>query len=144
MPVTLRNAGAESQAIQMPAEDLLKPIASVGETVRSGKGLLGKSTVAILWVETVLGVGIWKLESDSLRLVGMGVASILFLTWFLCIGIHTRNYPDSALLEGAEWSGYKQLEMTSKSLPAPPQQQPSPFPPTIESAVDDAEPEPEE
>ncbi|MCZ6691300.1 MAG: hypothetical protein O7H41_17065 [Planctomycetota bacterium] len=128
----------------MSAEDLLKPISSVGEAARSGKGLLGKSTVAILLVETVLGVGIWKLESDGLRLVGMGLATFLFLTWFLYIARHTRDYPDSALLEGAEWFGYKQFEMTSKSLRAPPQQQPSPYPPTIESAVDDTEPESEE
>ena len=103
----------------MPAEDVIGRIAqSAGGAFRFGRGIVSRSSVVILVFMIAIAIasfglpGLWKLA-------GVGVGALVFLVWYFASLWFTVKHPDVALLDGAEWSAWKQFEASAKGLPSP-------------------------
>jgi len=104
-----------------PSADWIKQITeSAGGAFRFGTGVMGKSAVLLCVLLVVIGIAAFKLTPTAaiLAVVCIGVAS--FFGWLIAILRYTANHPESALLEGAEWTSWKRFEATAKGLGVPP------------------------
>jgi hypothetical protein len=102
----------------MPTEEIIERIAqSAGGAFRFGKGIVSRSSVVLLVFMiavalTVLGLpGLWKLA-------GLGIGGAVYLIWYFASLRFTKEHPDLALLDGAEWSAWKKFEASAKGVPA--------------------------
>lgn len=101
----------------------------IGEAFRLGSGVLGKSAIAIGILIAVGGLAIFRLKSDGAILVALGVIIVAFFLWFFPVIRFVDKHPDAALLEGAEWRGWKQFEASAKGyVPQLPEKEPMPLP----------------
>lgn len=101
--------------------EILKDISqSAGDVFRFGTGVMGKSAVLMFVLLAVLGVAIWKLEV-TVAIIGIAVlGALVFFLWLFAILRYTREHPEVALLEGAEWTAWKKFEASAKTVVTPP------------------------
>lgn len=121
----------------MSSEEILQKIASsAGGVFRFGRGLVGKSSIAVTVFLGVAGVTIYGLADPLFRIGALLVAAIVFSGWFCLILRYAHKYPETTLLEGAEWTTWKQIELGAKGLlqlpeaPVIPDPQGEPIPPS--------------
>jgi hypothetical protein len=104
-------------------EDFLKNLGIATDTVsrvRLGQGVVGKTTLAVLFVLAVLGIVAWRL-TDTWPLLAIGLAAVLVFVLYLkrTMDFADRN-PAAALLEGAEFLKWQQTELAAKNMLIPP------------------------
>lgn len=101
---------------------------TAGGAFRFGTGVMGKSAVLLFLLLSILGLAIWRLASVA-ALVGLALVAVAsFFVWFFAMLHHSHKYPETALLEGAEWTAWKRFEATSKLEHGPRPQLPGPDP----------------
>jgi hypothetical protein len=104
-------------------DDLLKHFGISAESVnriRLGRGVVGKTTSAVVVVLLVLAVAIYKLSDPKLVLLLAGLVSLIFIIYFVGVLRFADKNPGAALLEGAELLQWKQFDMEAKGLPEVP------------------------
>src|SRR5712692_664876 len=79
-----------------------------------GKGVLGRSAIAVGIFLIAVVVAAFRLSSDKAILWDLGLGSAMFCVWFFSVLWFSGKHPDIALLEDAEWSGYKRFEAAAK------------------------------
>ena len=99
----------------MPSIDL-KNLSEAGGVFKFGRGVLGKSAILIGIFLAGIVVAVWRLTSDYAILAIIGFAAIVFFLWFFSVLKFSQKHPDVALLEGAEWTGWKRFEASAKGL----------------------------
>jgi hypothetical protein len=111
--------------------DVAKYLQEIGGVFKFGSGVLGRSSIAVGILLVVALVAVWRLHSDYAILVALALVCLIVLIWFTRVMQFASKHPDVALLEGAEWSGYKKFEATAKTVvPDPPKKQPTSLPGT--------------
>lgn len=113
----------------MPDSDIIDRIKEVGGVFKFGSGVLGKSAIALAVLLVAVIVAAARLHSDGAILAVIGVGAVIFFAWFAYVLRFASNHPDVALLEGAEWSGWKKFEASAKGfVPQLPEKEPAPMP----------------
>jgi hypothetical protein len=106
--------------------DPIAYIKEVGGVLRFGSGVLGKSAIALGVLLIAVAIAAARLHSDSAIICVIVIAAIVFLGWFGCVLWFAGNHPDVAVLEGAEWSGYRKFQAAAKGyIPSSEEQRPS-------------------
>lgn len=101
------------------------PSVSGIDRIKLGRGLVGKlagtlqALLAVCFITVVAGI---FLRSPLIVLAGLAAGVVCFLLNSLFSIIFSMKYPAIALLEGAEFVKYRQLEMAAKEIPSPPSQ----------------------
>jgi hypothetical protein len=112
----------------MPNENPLWFIKEIGGALKLGSGLLGKSAIALcVWLGIIL-IAVFRLNSDFAIVGVVAVGGIGFFLWFFPVIGFAKKNPAEALLEGAEWSGFKKFQASAKNHPSL-QEDTSPIPP---------------
>jgi hypothetical protein len=96
-------------------EDVLRQFPVAG-AFKFGKGVMGKSTIVLVALLLVGGVAAFR--STLLGLAAFLTSAVICIAWFFAIRSFCIKYPDMALLDGAEWSGWKRFEARAKVKPA--------------------------
>lgn len=102
------------------AGDDLAKILGATSGFKLGRGVVGKTGQAALGVLALWIVIIWRI-TDSMAangiLVGIGLIATLFAVWYVrATQSFAEKNPSLALLEGAEFVAYKQLEMAAAGM----------------------------
>jgi len=106
-----------------------------------GSGILGKSAIVLGVLLIGVPVAIYRLHSDWAIIGVLGIGAVIFFTWLLKVLKFSVQHPDLAMLDGAEWTGYKRFEAAAKeTVPTPEQRKPALGPDS--SYPIDIEPEP--
>jgi len=94
----------------------IKYLTEIGGVFKFGSGVLGKSSIALGILLVGVLIAVWRLHSD-LAIIGALVfgASVFFL-WFHRVLKFASDHPDLALLDGAEWTGWKRFEAAAKGI----------------------------
>lgn len=116
----------------MAGPDLFKSIREVGGVFRFGRGVLGKSAIILGVLMIGVVVAAWRLRSDTAIVLVIALGAAIFFLWLFPVLKFSEKHPDVALLEGAEWTGYKRFEASAKYLPTQPEQQPTLSPGSLE------------
>jgi hypothetical protein len=85
---------------------------------RFGKGLLGRSSIALV---ALMGLGlaaICRLRSDLQIIAVFAVCALIFLIWYFRVERFANKNPLEALLEGGEYTAHHQMLLAAKGLPA--------------------------
>ena len=112
----------------MAGFDPIGSLKEIGGAFRFGRGVLGKSAIPLMVLMAAAMVAAFRLHSDIAIIGSVILAAIVFFLWFFPVLKFCEKHPDVALLEGAEWTGYKQFEATAKYLPSRSEQQQTPEP----------------
>ena len=94
--------------------------------IRFGRGVVGRTTFALIVALVVLGVIAWRLADATVVLVQVLLAALalgvigLFVLYFVRIMRFADANPMAATLEGAEWIQLEQIRLAAKGLPNPP------------------------
>jgi hypothetical protein len=102
------------------ADDFITSLKEVGGVFKFGSGVLGKSSIALGVLLIAIIIAVSRLHSDAAIILVIVIGVLLFAGWFRYVLKFAGDHPDIALLEGAEWSGYKRFEATAKGLSPPP------------------------
>lgn len=103
----------------------LASLKEVGGIFKFGKGVLGKSAIALGVLLLAPLIAVWRLHSDLAIIAALLIAALIFFIWFFSVIKFVAAHPDVGLLEGAEWSGYKRFEAAAKGyIPPVAEQQP--------------------
>lgn len=94
--------------------DVIKNLSEIGGGFKFGRGLLGKSAFPLGIVLIAAAIAIGRLKSDISIIVTLILSLIAFFMWFFPVLRFSEKHPDIALLEGAEWTGYKRFEASAK------------------------------
>jgi hypothetical protein len=126
---------------QIQMSDSSNPISyikEVGGVFKLGSGVLGKSAIAVGFLMVTGTVAVFRLKSDLAILTALGVTILVFLAWFFPVMRFVQKHPDTALLEGAEWTGYQRFQAEAKGyIPQSSDKQPIPAPGTSDLRVSD-------
>src|SRR6266404_2958850 len=122
---------SDSPRTRSMADDFnpIQYLKEIGGVFKFGSGVLGKSAIALGVLLFAVLIAVWRLHSD-LAIIGTLVAgAIFFFLWFYRVLKFASDHPDLALLDGAEWTGWKRFEAAAKGMiPAPEERQPIPAP----------------
>lgn|GEM_PF-5281620 len=122
--------------------DPLTTLKGIGGTFKFGRGVLGKSAIAIGVLLAATCIAVWRLRSDAAILWAFAMSAIVFLIWFAGVLVFASLHPDTALLEGAEWTSWKRFEAKSKYLghvrSVDLQPSPDPQTPLLNAPIEDA------
>ena len=102
--------------------DFLKTVGWEGQGVRLGRGVVGRSTQALIVFLTVLGIVAFRIPVEWLFWV-TGAGFLAFLVYFIGVLWYGHVHTGASLLEGSELLHWQQLEMATKSggpLPSAP------------------------
>ena len=99
----------------------LKKLTEIGGIFKFGRGVLGKSAVLVGILLFAVVIAAFRLSSDIAIISIIGIATIVFLIWFFSVLNFSKKHPDLALLEGAEWTGWKRFEASAKGFLPPSQ-----------------------
>lgn len=97
-----------------PSNFNLNSIKEASGVFKFGSGVLGKSAIVIGVLMAAAGIAIYKLQSDLAIFGALIVAAIIFFLWFFPVIRFAEKHPDTALLEGAEWSGFQRFQAAAK------------------------------
>jgi hypothetical protein len=98
----------------------------IGQAFRLGSGVLGKSAIAVGILMLVGGVAVYRLKSDTAILVALGVIAAAFFLWFFPVLRFVEKNPEAGLLEGEQWTIYRQFQAAAKGyLPPRTERQPT-------------------
>lgn len=81
---------------------------------RFGRGLLGRSSIALVAVLALGFAAIWKLHSDALIVTIFVLGAVLFLIWYFRAEKFASKNPLEALLEGGDYTAHHQMLLASK------------------------------
>jgi hypothetical protein len=111
----------ETSTTVNPAAEIFKQLTqSAGAAFRFGSGVMGKSAILLFMLLLVLGSAVWRLGATA-AIVGIAVLAVAaFFGWLLLILRYTQAHPETALLEGAEWTAWKKFEASAKTVVNPP------------------------
>jgi hypothetical protein len=93
---------------------ILSYLKEIGGVFKLGSGVLGKSAIVIGILMVAIIAAVWKLHSDIAIVGTIIIGGGLFFLWFLRVLDFASKHPDLALLEGAEWTGWKRFEAEAK------------------------------
>ena len=98
-----------------------------GDRVRLGRGVVGRTTYAVVAALVVLALVAWR--GDPAMLFWIAVLTlVLFLAYFGGVLWFAHRHPGVALLEGAELLRWRQTELAAKGIasipPVPALQEP--------------------
>ena len=69
-------------------------------------------------------VAVWRLHSDAAIITTLVFAALVFFLWLRHVLKFSAEHPDLALLDGAEWTGWKRFEAAAKGYtPSPNERQ---------------------
>jgi hypothetical protein len=103
-----------SGAYTLGSENPFAIFQHVGQAIKLGSGLLGKSAI-VLGVLLAAGiVAIARLHSDAAIVSTVVLLAIFFFCWFVPIIRFSHEHPAEALLEGSQWAEHQQF-MATKS-----------------------------
>ena len=97
----------------------LKHFSEAGGAFKFGRGVLGKSAVLIGIFLSIVVVAVYRLSSDMAIIGALLLAAVVFFVWFFYVLKFSKAHPDVALLEGAEWTGWKRFEAKAKGFVPP-------------------------
>ncbi len=99
----------------MPNFDPIQYFKEAGGVFKFGSGVLGKSSIVMGVLMAAVVVAAWRLQSD-LAIIGVVlIGAVIALFWLHRVLRFAEKYPDVAVLEGAEWSGYQRFQATAKN-----------------------------
>lgn len=122
-------------------------IKEVGGVFKFGSGVLGKSAIALGLLLLAVIVAVWRLHSDLAIIGTIVIGAAFFFLWFYRVLKFSSDHPDLALLDGAEWTGWKRFQAAAKGyIPSAEDRQPVSEPGKSDSLVpsssqDDEEPD---
>lgn len=92
-------------------------LGGLGGVLKIGQGFMGKTAVVLLALLAMMGIAIWKLQSDVaiVAIVVLGLAAVT--GWFLRMEYYTENHPELASLEGAQLLSYWRWQARTKAGP---------------------------
>ncbi len=111
------------------------------ERVKLGRGVVGKTTWALLSIIALLAIVASRVSVDWMLLLISGAGIVLFIVYLFKVLAFADKHPDLALLEGAELVKWRQMDVAAKgagTLPSGPLVQP---PPLLESIKDEPDTE---
>lgn len=104
--------------VSLVADDSsLKIWKHVAGVFRFGKGLLGRSSIALVALLALGFAAILKLHSDALILSVFVIGTVVFLIWYFRVERFSAKYPLESLLEGGEYTAHHQMLLASKGQP---------------------------
>jgi hypothetical protein len=92
-----------------------KMMKEVGGVFKFGRGVLGKSAIALGVLYVPISIAAFRLHSDRAILINIGIAAVLFLVWYGYILKFGSEHPEAILLDGAEWNSFKRFEAYAKN-----------------------------
>lgn len=99
----------------MPENNPIPPyIREMGGVFKFGKGVMGKSTIALVTLLVVGGVAMCRLPPAGVIIVFLILVAIT-IAWFCKIEKFAVQHPDLAVLDGAEWRRWKVFEASAKN-----------------------------
>jgi hypothetical protein len=84
---------------------------------RFGRGLLGRSAIALVALLALGFAAIWKLHSDILIVAIFVIAAAIFLIWYFRVERFANKNPLEALLEGGDYTAHHQMLLAAKAFP---------------------------
>jgi hypothetical protein len=93
---------------------ILSYLKEIGGVFKLGSGVLGKSAIVIGILMVAIIAAVWRLHSDPAIVGTIIIGGGLFYLWFRRVLEFASKHPDLALLEGAEWTGWKRFEAEAK------------------------------
>jgi hypothetical protein len=93
-----------------------KNLTEIGGVFKFGSGVLGKSSIALGILLVAVISAIWKLHSDAAIIGVLVLGVVVFFLWFYGVLKFSSDHPDLAVLDGAEWSGWKKFEAAAKGI----------------------------
>ena len=98
----------------------LSYLKEIGGVFKFGSGVLGKSSIALGVLLLAVLVAVWRLHSDLAIIGTLVIGALFFFLWFYRVIRFASEHPDLALLDGAEWTGWKRFQAGAKDLnPSP-------------------------
>jgi hypothetical protein len=98
----------------------------IGGVFKFGSGALGKSAIALGLLLLAVIIAVWRLHSDLAIIGTLVIGAFFFFLWFYRVLKFASDHPDLALLDGAEWTGWKRFEAAAKGyLPSSEDTQPA-------------------
>src|SRR6266850_1095250 len=114
-----------------------KTLSEAGGVFKFGRGVLGKSAILIGIFLAAIVVAVWRLTSDAAIMGIVAFAAVVFFVWFFSVLSLSKKHPDVALLEGAEWTGWKRFEASAKGLlPKAEEREPTAPPDLLDTSTD--------
>lgn len=111
-------AGAAAWRGRPVSDEWLQKVAG---RLRLGPGVVGKSSAIGLGVLVVLGVAAWRIDNNPWLVVFIAIAGIAFAYWLIRRQFqYAEDHPETALLEGAELVAWRQMQMSTRDVPAIP------------------------
>jgi hypothetical protein len=110
------------------------------ESVRLGRGVVGKATFALISIAALLGVVASRLSTGWMLLAVAALGVAVFVVYLFRILSFAEEHPDLALLEGAELVKWKQIDVAAKGVGTLPSGPPIEAPksvPLLESKADE-------
>ena len=95
-------------------QDFLKVVGWTGQGVRLGRGLVGRSTHALIVFLVVLGIVALRIPVEWLFLV-IGAAFVAFVVYFGGVLWYAHAHTGASLLEGSELLHWQKMEIAAKS-----------------------------
>lgn len=103
-----------------PELEALKRLADASQKVKIGQGVVGRTTGCAIVFLAVWGLALWKLSGNPWLDIPIMAAAFVITGVFVWFVRSTRDYavkhPALAMLEGAEFVQYKQVEAQAKGL----------------------------
>jgi hypothetical protein len=96
------------------SNSLLSYLKEIGGVLKLGSGVLGKSAIVVSILMGAVIIAVWRLHSDLAIVGALFIGGGLFFLWFQRVLGFASKHPDLALLEGAEWTGWKRFEAETK------------------------------
>jgi hypothetical protein len=93
---------------------LLSYLKEIGGVLKLGSGVLGKSAIVVSILLVSVIIAVWRLHSDYAIIGALIFGGVSFSLWFHRVLGFASQHPDLALLEGAEWTGWKRFEAEAK------------------------------
>jgi hypothetical protein len=84
---------------------------------RFGRGLLGRSSIALVAVLALGFAAIWRLHTEALIVTIFVLGAILFLIWYFRAEKFASKNPLEALLEGGDYTAHHQMLLAAKGYP---------------------------
>ena len=124
-----------SRAVGVTLDEALTKLGLGGDAfhrIKLARGVVGKTTSALLAVMTVFALAIAGLDTDWMILTLAVGGGVVFLVYLILILWFAKTNPGPALLEGAELIMWQRGEAAAKGQPklpeAPPQADPARLP----------------
>lgn len=102
----------------------IKKAVENGLGIRFGRGVVGKTSHAMIVLIVIWGLVVWKLGDNIVAncfLIGAAlIATFIFIWWTRSTQQFAERNPAQAMLDGAEFLEYRRIETEAQGVALPP------------------------